>query len=212
MGGVWERQSRTVCSVLFSLLASHGSQLADESLRTLMCEVESIVNSRPLTVNQLADLDLPVPLTPDHPLTMKSKVLLAPPGTFAPADIYARKRWRCVQHLANEFWSRWRKEFLLSLQEHQKWSRPCRNLTINGIVLVKDNNTACSMWQPAHVVAQAEMDKCARCRWLLQTAAWTVKARELVKCATWKDLFRNWCSWHQHASRDQESPSRGAYH
>ena len=41
MGGVWERQIRTVRSVLFSLLASNGSQLADESLWTLMCEVES---------------------------------------------------------------------------------------------------------------------------------------------------------------------------
>ena len=70
-GGVWERQIRTVRSVLFSLLASNGSQLDDESLRTLMCEVESIVNSRPLTVNQLADPDSPAPLTPNHLLTMK---------------------------------------------------------------------------------------------------------------------------------------------
>ena len=153
MGGVWERQIRTVRSVLFSLLASNGRQLDDESLRTLMCEVESIVNSRPLTVNQLTDPDSPVPLTPNHLLTMKSKVLLAPPGTFEPADIYARKRWRRVQHLANEFWMRWRKEFLLALQERQKWSRPRRNLTINDIVLVKDENTARSMWQLARVVA-----------------------------------------------------------
>ena len=100
-GGVWERQIRTVRSVLFSLLASSGSQLDNESLRTLMCKVESIVNSRPLTVEQLADPDLPAPLTPNHLLTMKSKVLLAPPGNFEPADVYARKRWRRVQHLAN---------------------------------------------------------------------------------------------------------------
>ena len=145
---------------------------------------------------------------------MKSKVLLAPPEAFEPADIYVCKRWRRVQHLANEFWSCWRKEFLLSLQEHQKWSRPRRNLTINDFVLVKDDNTARSMWQLAvsSPCTQAEMNKCARCRWLLRTAAWIVKARELVKCATWKDPFRNWCSWHQHASRDRESPGRGAYH
>ena len=98
-------------------------------------------------------MDLPAPLTPNHLLTMKSTVLLAPPGTFEPADIYAPKRWGRVQHLANKFWSRWRKEFLLSLQERQKWSRPRRNLTINDIVLVKDNNTARSMWQLACVVA-----------------------------------------------------------
>ena len=153
MGGVWERQIRTVRSVLNSLLASSGGQLDDESLRTLMCEVESVVNSRPLTVDQLADPDSPAPLTPNHLLTMKSKVLLAPPGNFESADIYARKRWRRVQHLANEFWSRWRKEFLLSLQERQKWSRPRRNLSVNDIVLVKDENAPRSMWELARVVA-----------------------------------------------------------
>ena len=34
MGGVWERQIRTVRSVLSPLLDNHGSQLDDESLRT----------------------------------------------------------------------------------------------------------------------------------------------------------------------------------
>jgi hypothetical protein len=40
MGGVWERQIRTVRSVLSALLQSNGSQLDDELLRTLMCETE----------------------------------------------------------------------------------------------------------------------------------------------------------------------------
>jgi len=35
-------------------------------------------------VNQLADPDSPTPVTPNHLLTMKSKVMLAPPGTFQP--------------------------------------------------------------------------------------------------------------------------------
>ena len=57
MGGVWERQIRTVRNVLASLLQDNGQQLDDESLRTLMCEAEAIVNSRPLTVTQLTDPD-----------------------------------------------------------------------------------------------------------------------------------------------------------
>jgi len=92
MGRVWERQIRSVRSVLSSLLQDNGKQLDDESLRTLMCEAEAIVNSRPLTVNQLADPDSPTPLTPNHLLTMKSKVMLAPPGAFQPSDVYCRKR------------------------------------------------------------------------------------------------------------------------
>ena len=50
MGGVWERQIRTARRILDTLLREHRSRLDDESLQTLMCEVESIMNSRPLTV------------------------------------------------------------------------------------------------------------------------------------------------------------------
>lgn len=151
MGGVWERQIRTVRNVLASLLQDNGQQLDDESLRTLMCEAEAIVNSRPLTVTQLTDPDSASPLTPNHLLTMKSKVVLAPPGAFQPADMYCRKRWRRVQHLANEFWTRWRKEFLLSLQQRQKWSRPRRNLIVGDVVIVKDESLPRSAWQLARV-------------------------------------------------------------
>lgn len=151
MGGVWERQIRTVRSILSSLLSNNGKQLDDESLRTLMCEAEAIVNSRPLTTNHLSDPDSPEPLTPNHLLTMKSRILLSPPGKFEPADMYARKRWRRVQHLANEFWTRWRKEYLLSLQERQKWTRPRRNLRVGDVVMIKDTNLPRNAWQPARV-------------------------------------------------------------
>ena len=50
MGEVWERQIRTARRILNTLLREHGSHLDDESLQTLMCVVESINKSRPLTV------------------------------------------------------------------------------------------------------------------------------------------------------------------
>lgn len=48
MGGVCERQIRTVRNVLSTLIRDQGTQLDDESLRTLMSEAAVIVNSRPL--------------------------------------------------------------------------------------------------------------------------------------------------------------------
>ena len=45
MGGVWERQIRTVRSVMSAILHKNGSQLDDESLRTFLCEAEAIVKS-----------------------------------------------------------------------------------------------------------------------------------------------------------------------
>jgi len=74
-----------------------------------MIEAEAIVNSRPLTTDDLTDPDSLDVLTPNHLLTMKSSVILAPPGNFQGADVYSKKRWRRVQQLADEFWQRWRK-------------------------------------------------------------------------------------------------------
>ena len=42
MGGVWERQIRTIRRILATLLHEHTGRLDDESLHTLLCEVESI--------------------------------------------------------------------------------------------------------------------------------------------------------------------------
>ena len=46
MGGVWERQIRTVRSTLAGIMHEHSGMLDDESFRSLLVEVESIVNSR----------------------------------------------------------------------------------------------------------------------------------------------------------------------
>ncbi|KAK3740437.1 hypothetical protein QZH41_015487, partial [Actinostola sp. cb2023] len=115
-------------------------------------EAEAIVNSRPLTVDALSDPDAPSSLTPNHLLTMKTKVVLPPPGNFQSEDVYSRKRWRHVQHLTNEFWHRWKKEYLLTLQRRQKWSRHRKDLAINDVVIIKDDNSTRNKWELAHVV------------------------------------------------------------
>ena len=54
------------------------------------------------------------------------------------ADVYCRRRWKQVQYFANEFWSRWRKEYLASLQTRDKWTKTRRNLRVGDIVIMKD--------------------------------------------------------------------------
>ena len=112
---------RSVRNILSAILQKNGTQLNDESLNTL-CETEAIVNSRPLTTTTMSPADSVESLMPNHLLTMKTRVLLPPPGVFQSADQYSHKRWRRVQHLSNEFWIRWRKEFLHSLQQRQSGS------------------------------------------------------------------------------------------
>ena len=69
---------------------------------------------------------------------MKTKILPPPPGNFVHEDVYARKRWRRVQYLAEQFWSRWRKEYLLDINARQKWLVPKRNLKIEDIVIIQE--------------------------------------------------------------------------
>ena len=142
MGGVWERQIRSARNILSSLLKTHGRSLNDEALSTLMAEVEAVMNSRPLTVELLSDGNSLNPISPSNLLPMKSKVVMPPPGEFGRADIYCRKRWRRVQHISDEFWNRWQKEFLVTLQQSHKWGTNRRNFQTGDIVLLKEKPLA----------------------------------------------------------------------
>ena len=63
MGGVWERQSQSVRNVLRFVLKE--KTLDDESLATVMCQIEAIIKGRPITVvsDDAKDLN---PLTPNN--------------------------------------------------------------------------------------------------------------------------------------------------
>lgn len=151
-GGVWERQIRTVRSVLTGLLGNFAGHLDTTSLRTLLYEAMAIVNSRPLTVNSLERPDDPCPLTPNHLLTMKSGVVVSPPpGTFVREDMYLKRRWKRVQYLANQFWNRWKKEFLQNLQCRNKWQNKQANIEIGDIVILHDDSPRME-WKLGRVV------------------------------------------------------------
>ena len=90
-----------------------------------------------MTIETISDVNSCVPLSPSNILTMKSKVILPPPGNFSAADVHCRKRWRRVQHISNEFWSRWRKKYLQILQERNNWKKRRRNFRNGDIVIIK---------------------------------------------------------------------------
>ena len=154
MGGLWERQIKTTTKVLAGLMEEYGHCLDEESFRTLICEVEAIINSRPLTTVSGEPNDLE-PLTPNHILTTKSTVILPPPpppGKFQSSDMYMRRRWRRVQYLPNLFWSRWRKEYLVVMQERHKWQHPQRSLVEGDVVIIREENAPLNAWSLALVV------------------------------------------------------------
>ena len=146
MGGVWERMIRTVRSSLDVLLK--GQVLDDERLSTIFCEVEIIVNRRPLTVvpNDASDFKV---LTPQDILQPYTKALQLPP-TFVKEDQYGR-RWRHVQYVVNLFWKRWTKEYLPTLQIRSKWLKTKENLQVGDIVLMLDETLPRNQWPLARV-------------------------------------------------------------
>ena len=131
MGGVWERQIRTVRRILAGLAPEE--RLTDEGLRTLFCSAENIVNSRPISPLSEDPSDLE-PLTPNHLLQLRFSCI--PPGVYSEADRYSRRRWRQVQYLADLFWQRWQTEYLPQLRQATKWQEPQRNVAAGDLVLL----------------------------------------------------------------------------
>jgi hypothetical protein len=147
-GGIWERCIRSARRILNSLLQQQT--VDDECLSTLMCEVENIMNGRPITRVSDDHTDFEA-LTPNHLLLFRD-VSSMPLGTFNKDDMFHRRRWRQMQYMADLFWKRWLHEYLPLLQKRQKWNTPKDNLKIGDIVLLVDNTVSRNCWPLGRVV------------------------------------------------------------
>jgi hypothetical protein len=126
-----------------ALMKKHGTQMDEEILRTFLCEAEATVNNRLLTVETLNDPLSEPPLSPSMLLTGKTKLILPPAG---------RIQERRTQHLVQEFWQRWSKEYLQKLQSRPKWTQPKRNFTTGDVVLLREVQYPRNKWPLAKVV------------------------------------------------------------
>ena len=111
------------------------------------------MNSRPLTPVDASGAGAITSLSPALLLTMKPKTAPPLPGSFSRTDLYSKARWRRVQHLADEFWKRWRREFLPTLQPRQKWQRQRRQVQVDDVVLMVDENKPRASWKMGRVTS-----------------------------------------------------------
>lgn len=180
MGGVWERLIRSARTILRGIGQKHGGRLSTSQLRTFFYEVMAVINSRPL--GSVSEDNLP--LTPNMLLTMKSQITLPPPAEFSDSDLYSRKRWRVVQELSNQFWRKWRSEYLQTLQVRQKWTSKTPEVAVGDIVHVMGEATFRNDWSMARVIdIHRSHDSIVRSATLLVGARDypKVKARRLVR-------------------------------
>ena len=144
MGGAWERMVRSVKTALNVILMSENATLNDYTLVTLLTEVEALINSRPLTwvSDDVKDFE---PLTPNHFLIGRSSSNLSPCITYE-SNVMPRQRWRQVQSMTEQFWNRWRKEYLPTLTSRNKWMTGSRNVQVGDLVMLLDQNMVRGRW------------------------------------------------------------------
>jgi len=90
-----------------------------EEASTLVTQIETILNSRPLTAifNDSNDLSY---LSPGHFLI--GTTLTSYPGVdLMEVKVNRLSRWQLLEQIRQHFWKRWSSEYLLSLQQRDKW-------------------------------------------------------------------------------------------
>lgn len=142
-GGSWEREVRSVKTALRTTL---GAQIiTEEVLRTVLVEIEGILNSRPLGYVS-SDIADPDPVTPNSLLMGRPDSSL-PQVVYPESDLLSRKRWRHSQILSDHFWKHFVHDFLPTLQARQKWNRERENITVGTVVLIVDEQLPRALWR-----------------------------------------------------------------
>ena len=140
MGGSWERMIGIARRILDNMFFSHPHKvLAHEVLVTFIAEVSAIINGRPI---------VPVSTDPDDLFILTPSLLLTqklPGGDFSFPDMDIkeayRSNWKYVQILAEEFWKRWHREYIHTLQIKRKWVKDVHNFQAGDVVLIKNMAT-----------------------------------------------------------------------
>ena len=148
-GGVFERLVRSAKRALTTVLGDRA--VDDETLRTVVTEVEALLNGRPLTYIS-TDPDDYQPLTPNHFLIGRASPQL-PPGVFVDGDLCGRRRWKHTQVLIDHIWRRWRREYLPTLTTRAKWRTDTAGVQLGELVLVTDDNLPRGHWPVGRVVS-----------------------------------------------------------
>ncbi|XP_044757673.1 uncharacterized protein LOC123315852 [Coccinella septempunctata] len=154
--------------------------LTYEEFYTTLTLIESILNSRPLTpiTSDIEDINA---LTPGHFLTTEPLTALPVPE-LSTVSINRLSRWQLIQKIHQDFWRRFRLEYLHTLQQKEKWLDPTSPPTIGTLVLIRDDNSPPSKWALARIIAiHPGKDKVARVA-TVKTANGILK-RPLVKLA-----------------------------
>lgn len=118
--------------------------MTEKVLRTLMVEVERILNSKPLgyVLTVVADPDLISP----NILLMGWLDPSLPQVEYLEVELTGRRRWRYSQMLADHFWKHFLKFYLPEIQARNKWQEDTEDLQIGTVVMIVDPQLPRTLW------------------------------------------------------------------
>ena len=146
-GGLWEAAVKSMKTHLKRVIGE--TKLTFEEFATILTQVEACLNSRPLT--PLPDGDVVEPLTPGHFLIGRPLEAL-PDSPNSYRSISLLKRWHLCQHMVRHFWKRWSSEYIDIFRRFNKWHFPTRNLQVDDIVILQDDNLVPTKWPLGRIV------------------------------------------------------------
>ena len=147
-GGIHEAMIKSAKKAIYAVLSN--GDIRDEELITAYTAVESLLNSRPLTYQSSDSRDL-TPLTPNHFLHGQMGGEVAPESVDA-TTFNLQNRWRRVQQLISQVWSRWMKEYLPTLNRRPKWTEIVKDMKEGDIVLNLEPNLPRGRWPLGRII------------------------------------------------------------
>lgn len=147
-GGLWEAGVKSVKSVLKKVYKS--ATLTIFELYTLLCQVEAILNSRPMFAHSNDSRD-PQAITPGH-FMINRPLVAVPEPSYQEIPSNRLSRWQHIQQLREHFWKRWSKEYLTELQVRGKWTKKRVNVKPGLVVLLKEDNLPPQSWKLGRII------------------------------------------------------------
>ena len=142
-GGLWESNIKSVKSHLKRVV---GSQIMTyEEFNTILTQIEAIMNSRPLC-KLSSDPIAPSALTPAHFLTLGSTLNYLPMEDLTSEPLNRLTRFQLIDRTIQEFWKRWRLEYLHTLQARSKWTKSSTPIPVGTVVVLMENNLPPLQW------------------------------------------------------------------
>ncbi|XP_076383559.1 uncharacterized protein LOC143260822 [Megalopta genalis] len=148
-GGLWEGAAK---SAKYHLTRVIGDQrLTFEELYTLLTQIESCLNSRPLSPLSSDPTDLN-PLTPEHFLIGTALTTLPSPDLRDIKDTRLN-RYQLIQQMVQHFWQRWQRECIQQLQQRHKWQHSTTSkLAVDSLVIIREDNLPPLQWSMGRIV------------------------------------------------------------